>query len=81
MTLTRWILPVLILCAACARSAEAPDIEPVSPAPGAEGIDLSHHNGRIDWDRLGEAPLDFIYLKATEGRDWKDPRFQDNWLE
>lgn len=48
--------------------------------PGNEGIDLSHHNGRVNWDALSSAPLDFVYLKATEGRDWKDTRFQENWL-
>ena len=37
-------------------------------APGNEGIDLSHHNGRVNWDALGAAPIDFVYLKATEGR-------------
>ncbi len=44
------------------------------------GIDLSHHNGEIDWDRLESAPVDFIYLKATEGTDWKDASFQSHWL-
>tara|TARA_R110002051_G_scaffold27998_4_gene66812 strand:- start:1079 stop:1750 length:672 start_codon:yes stop_codon:yes gene_type:complete len=50
-------------------------------APGNEGIDLSHHNGRVNWEALGSAPIDFVYLKATEGRDWKDTRFQENWRE
>lgn len=49
--------------------------------PGAEGIDLSHHNGRVDWDMLDQSTVDFLYLKATEGSDWKDPRFQDHWLQ
>jgi lysozyme len=34
----------------------------------------------VNWDALSSAPLDFVYLKATEGRDWKDTRFQENWL-
>ncbi len=50
-------------------------------AAGAAGLDLSHHNGRIDWEQLNAAPVDFLYFKATEGNDWKDPRFQDNWRE
>ncbi|MCA8900920.1 MAG: hypothetical protein KDA53_06675 [Hyphomonas sp.] len=67
--------------AACTRGEPAlPEAEPLLPA-SAEGIDLSHHNGRVDWDRLDGAALDFIYLKATEGTDWKDPRFQQNWRE
>jgi lysozyme len=49
--------------------------------PGARGIDLSHHNGHVDWDALDREGLDFIYLKATEGRDWTDADFQTNWIE
>jgi len=77
---------LLILLAACGRPAAAPEALPPQQAvgilaPGAEGIDLSHHNGRVNWDALDSAPLDFVYLKATEGRDWKDTRFQENWLQ
>ena len=76
-------LAILMACAACGRAeGPAPASGPLAGlVPGAEGIDLSHHNGRVNWDALDTAPLDFIYLKATEGRDWKDTRFQDNWLE
>jgi lysozyme len=42
-------------------------------APGNEGIDLSHHNGRVNWDALGSAPIDFVYLKATEGATGRIP--------
>lgn len=50
------------------------------------GIDISHHQGDIKWDRLkkeqqANAPLKFIYIKATEGRDHKDKRFDRNWRE
>lgn len=66
----------LLICAAC-HEANAP-AQPVAET-ALNGIDLSHHNGAVDWTMLSAAPIDFIYLKATEGRDWKDPRFQDNW--
>ncbi|MDP1556314.1 MAG: GH25 family lysozyme, partial [Hyphomonas sp.] len=56
----------------------APGAAPLLP-PGAEGIDLSHHNGPVDWARLGTEPLEFVYLKATEGTDHTDPQFQENW--
>ena len=48
---------------------------------GFTGVDLSHHNGRVQWDEFEAAPVDFLYLKATEGSDWKDPRFLDHWRE
>jgi len=66
----------LISCAAC-HKAEAP--RQLTDDATLHGIDLSHHNGAVDWPALATAPIDFIYLKATEGREWKDPRFQDNW--
>ncbi|MBD3771340.1 MAG: glycoside hydrolase family 25 protein [Rhodobacterales bacterium] len=83
MRTTRLILTCLAVLAACSKApAPAPQPEAEGPfAPGNEGIDLSHHNGRVNWEALSTAPLDFVYLKATEGRDWKDTRFQENWLE
>lgn len=43
------------------------------------GVDVSRHQGNIDWDRLAEAGVDFAYIKATEGGDWTDPQFARNW--
>lgn len=71
-----------LILAACGaqRSAPAASGPPQLLQPGAEGIDLSHHNGPVDWARLGTEPLDFVYLKASEGTGHIDPRFQENWL-
>ena len=38
----------------------------------AQGIDLSHHNSNIAWNKLN---IDFIYLKATEGVTYQDPKY------
>jgi lysozyme len=46
-----------------------------------QGIDVSHHQGHIDWAEVKEAGVDFAYIKATEGGDFTDERFQDNWKE
>ncbi|MGL5959075.1 MAG: glycoside hydrolase family 25 protein [Phocaeicola sp.] len=45
------------------------------------GIDLSHHQGEIDWQQLsltqkGPFPIRFIFLKASEGGDFSDRLFQ-----
>jgi lysozyme len=46
------------------------------------GIDVSHHQGPIDWPTVASEPhLAFAYVKATEGGDWTDPRFAENWRE
>ena len=43
------------------------------------GIDVSHHQGEIDWPQVAGAGIRFAYLKASEGRDLRDPRFRANW--
>ena len=43
------------------------------------GVDVSHHQGRIDWPRVADSGVQFAYLKATEGGDFVDGRFRDNW--
>lgn len=49
------------------------------------GIDISKHQGNLDIDKdgdLGEiydAGHRFVIMKATEGGDYTDPRFESNW--
>ena len=48
------------------------------------GIDISHHQGAIDWGRLaaqraGRFPIRFIFMKATEGGDHADDAFRQNF--
>ena len=50
------------------------------------GIDVSHHQGEIDWQAVKatekqEYPIRFVFMKATEGGDYKDRRFADNFRE
>ena len=46
---------------------------------GAHGIDLSHHQGEIDWSKLPSSDISFAYIKATEGGNFIDPHFKKNW--
>lgn len=44
------------------------------------GIDVSHHQGAIDWRAAAQSgEVRFAYIKATEGGDFVDPRFAENW--
>ena len=48
------------------------------------GIDISHHQGRIDWSRLrnakiGDRPIRFVFIKATEGETLIDENFNENF--
>lgn len=42
------------------------------------GIDVSKHNGKIEWDRVRETGVDFVFVKATEGISMVDPTFKAN---
>ncbi len=48
------------------------------------GIDISRHQGNIDWGKFknenpADAPISFVYIKATEGSDFTDVNFTDNF--
>ena len=44
-----------------------------------QGVDVSWHQGAIDWRTLATDDVAFAYIKATEGADHVDPRFAFNW--
>jgi len=44
-----------------------------------DGIDVSHNNGKIDWDKVaGDPNIRFVYIKATEGYKFKDKKYEYN---
>lgn len=65
----------------------APTLEPAQPtptptqqadAPLISGIDVSHHNGDIDFGRVRDAGYEFVFLKTTQDNDFIDPMFATN---
>ncbi|AJC78671.1 cell wall glycoside hydrolase protein [Rhizobium etli bv. phaseoli str. IE4803] len=45
-----------------------------------QGIDVSHHQGDIDWKTVAaQQNVRFAIMKATEGGDHRDTRFAENW--
>ena len=50
------------------------------------GLDVSHHQGQIDWQQLVRSteashPLCFVFIKATEGASFTDECFAYNFAE
>lgn len=43
------------------------------------GIDVSSHNGKINFERVSRAGIDFIIIKASEGAAFRDSRFASNY--
>lgn len=44
-----------------------------------KGVDISHYEGVIHWDKVAAAGQAFGITKATEGVTFKDPMFSTNW--
>ncbi len=46
------------------------------------GIDVSHYQGKIKWDkvkRIDNKKISFVFIRATQGDDGRDKRFERNW--
>ncbi len=55
------------------------------PDGKVRGIDISHYQDEIDWEKLRNAniqgsPINFVFIKATEGRDMLDENFNQNFF-
>lgn len=57
----------------------APRWTPPRSSYPIQGIDVSAHQGTISWAKLKRQGVDFAYIKATEGGDFRDKRFAENW--
>ena len=84
-------LVVVALVAACARSpgggigapipGDSRPHEGVARARGLpiQGIDVARYQDRIDWDQVRRDGMHFVFMKGTEGKDYIDPNFYQNW--
>ena len=66
---------------------QAKPVQPKRPPVNTEavqfdGIDVSKHQGTINWEELKKnTKIKFVYIKATEGSDYLDPRYKENMRE
>lgn len=44
-----------------------------------QGLDIARYQGRIDFSAVRRGGIHFVYMKSTEGKDYIDPNFYDNW--
>lgn len=87
--ITLSLLVVVLFAAFVGVAVFAPDtfvIKPTKPAitnrhyaMDYDGIDVSHHQGHIDWARVAQDTcVKFVYIKATEGYTHVDSLYQVN---
>lgn len=80
----RWkVVPVVIVCllglGATVWFVWLPTYRPELEEGERFGIDVSHHQGSIDWKLVADDDIAFAYIKATQRDDFVDPRFEENW--
>jgi lysozyme len=81
----RWLvvaaatLAVLVVAAAVGRYVWLPTYRPGIHSGERYGIDVSNHQGGIDWNAVRRDGIRFAYIKATEGGDFTDAYFAANW--
>lgn len=78
-TLPAALLATILLCS-CPHHAESVDTHPRVPPRDAQapydGIDISSHQGFIDWDKVSsDKNIRFVYIKATEGSTYRSPHY------
>ena len=76
-----WLAALCLALAACG-SPETLGFDDGYPKPTdypIHGIDVSKYQGTIDWNAVASSGVKFAWIKATEGGDHLDERFQANW--
>lgn len=72
----------LVLAACCLALSACVDDSGEPVANGLKpyhGIDVSHHQGKIDWKTVSEDTLiQFVYIKATQGATYQDEEYGGN---
>src|SRR5262249_20502867 len=61
------------------RASRSGNVAPRVAPPMVPGIDVSHHQGIVDWQAIAASGIRFAYAKATEGQTFVDPAFSENW--
>ena len=57
-----------------------PTPPPPQPNPTyPHGTDISHWQGNINWQKMKSKNVKYVFMKASEGASFRDPRFTDNW--
>ena len=73
------ILTALLMLCGC-KHVPSTTVYPDPDAYAIRGIDISAHNGDIDFEAVKRDGISFVLIKATEGTSFKDRKFQANYL-
>ena len=70
---------LLFISMVIVANAQYADVQCEDTCTHVHGIDLSHYQGEVFWEAVGENTKNaYVYLKATEGGNNIDPTYQLN---
>lgn len=75
------VVTVVLVVLAAWRFVWLPHWRPPLQAGERFGIDVSAHQHLVDWRAVAADGITFAYIKASEGGDFTDVRFERNWRE
>lgn len=78
MAFIKYIINKLTGAGSKASAGKVPPMSIITIDGKTLGIDVSHHNGTLDWKKIRAAGVMFAFIKATEGITFKDKRFLEN---
>ena len=64
---------------AATSAAAALTVTPLAARSSVEGVDVSSHQGTVAWSALYARGIRFAYVKATEGRTYRNPYFHSQY--
>lgn len=75
------IIGLLFLVAAVDVNAQSQYVECEDTCEHIHGIDISHYQGEVFWEVVGNTTrMAYVYIKATEGGDRIDSRYEQNLI-
>ena len=74
----RMITFIISLLTVTSLSAQSNNVECEDTCSHIHGIDLSHYQGNVFWEAVGQTKMAFVYLKATEGGNHIDAQSTQN---
>lgn len=73
------LIYIILMLTTASAHAQTPLTECEDTCRHIHGIDISHYQGEVFWEIIGEnTRMAYVYIKATEGGDRIDKRYENN---
>lgn len=79
MNICKYIITLVCTLSWTGVSAQDNQVQCEDTCSHVHGIDLSHYQGEVFWEAIGDnSKMAYVYLKATEGGDRIDDKYERN---